>query len=51
MELCEKLNRFCGSILCEVGGLHLIDGLDEVEEGFGALSFVGDFGGGVIGGV
>ena len=30
--------------------LHLVDGFDEVEEGFGALGLVGDFASGVIGG-
>ena len=30
--------------------LHLVDGLDKVEEGFGAFGFVGDFFGGAVGG-
>ncbi len=29
--------------------LHLVDGFDEVEEGFGALGLVGDFASGLIG--
>ena len=28
--------------------LHFVDGLDEVEKGFGAFGFVGDFFGGAI---
>ena len=32
-----------------LAGLHLVDGFDEVEEGFGAFGLVGDFTSGFVG--
>ena len=42
-----KNNPFGGYFLVGLF-LHLVDGFDEVEESFGALVLVGDFGGSVV---